>query len=243
MTDTPLSAPLGAPLGADVLDALRTFDTPTICNAVELLIPERQGFGFTYDPLFCARPQLPPMVGYARTAKIRSSKPSALGADETRRIRLEYYRHVAEGPKPSIIVIEDIDEKPAFGSFWGEVQSNVHKGLGALGTVTNGCVRDLVDSAEGFQFIAAQPAPSHAYVHVVEYAVEVSVAGMSVKPGDLVHADLHGAVVVPHEIAAQIPATVALLARREAVIIGAAQQPGYDFDKLAAALKSAAEIH
>ena len=235
MTDNPLTA--------EQLDALRALDTPTVCNAIEMLVPERQGLGFTIDPLFCSRPHLPPMVGYARTAKIKASKPSTLGAEETKRLRLEYYRHVDAGPKPSVIVIEDIDEKPAFGSFWGEVQSNVHKGLGALGVVTNGTVRDLVDSAEGFQFMAATPGPSHAYVHVVEYAVEVTVAGMTVKPGDLIHADLHGAVVVPLEIATQIPGAAALIARREAVIIGAARQPGYGFEQLAAALKTAAEIH
>ncbi len=231
------------PLTAQQLDALGALDTPTVCNAIETLIPERQGFGFTTDWLFCSRPHLPPMVGYARTARIKASKPSALGAEETARIRLEYYRHVDAGPKPSIIVIEDVDEKPAYGSFWGEVQSNVHKGLGALGTITNGTVRDLVDSAEGFQFLAARPGPSHAYVHVVEYAIEVTVAGMTVRPGDLVHADEHGAVVVPMGIAPRIAETAALIARREAVIIGAARQPGYDFDKLAAALKTAAEIH
>ena len=232
-----------APLSPEVLAALRELDTPTICNAIELLIPERQGFGFTADPLVCARPQLPPMVGYARTVLIRSKEPPAMPAAEVKAIRLKYYEYVDNGPKPSIMVIQDLDPDPGYGSFWGEVQSNVHKGLGSLGTITSGSVRDIDACAEGFQFMAAKVVPSHAYVHVVDFNTEVSVAGMTVKPGELVHADRHGAVIVPVEIAARIPETAAMIARREEVIIGAAQKPGYGFDQLKEALQTAAEIH
>ncbi len=235
MTDTPLSEA--------VLAALRELDTPTICNAIEVLTPERQGFGFTSDPLFCARPELPPMVGYARTATIRSREKPAMPADEVKAIRLGYYDYVDNGPKPSIIIIQDLEDEPGYGSFWGEVQSNVHKGLGALGVVTSGSVRDIDACAEGFQFMAAKVVPSHAYVHAVSYGGEVSIAGMTVKSGDLVHADRHGAVVVPADIAADIPATAEMIGRREAVIIGAAQKPGYGFDQLKEALQTAAEIH
>lgn len=223
------------PLNEQELAALRALDTPTVCNALELLVPERRGYGYTVDPLICSFPELPPMVGYARTAVIRSMNPPSIGGDEMKARRIAYYEYVERGPRPSISVIQDIDPLPGFGSFWGEVQSNVHKGLGALGTITNGCVRDIDACTEGFQFISGSIKPSHAFVHVVAFGVEVTVAGMEVRPDDLIHADRHGAVVIPHEVARDVVGTADLLARKEAVVIEATRKPGFS----AAALKEA----
>ena len=94
-------------------------------------------------------------------------------------------------------MIQDLDPLPGFGAWWGEVNTNVHRGLGSLGVVTNGSIRDLDPCAEGFQLLAGSVGPSHAYVHVVDHRRTGEVAGMVVRPGDLVHADRHGAVVVP----------------------------------------------
>lgn len=232
------------PIPEHVLAELRALDTPTVCNALEALIPERRNRGFTTSPLVCARPELAPIVGYARTATIAAMHPSGLSAAQNGEIRNGYYRYVAEGgPLPSITVIQDLDRPRGYGAWWGEVNSTVHQGLGALGVVTDGSIRDLPDCAPGFQLLAGSVGPSHAHVHVVAFGAEVNVAGMSVRDGDLVHADQHGAVVIPIEVAAEVKAAAALIARREAVLIEAARQPGFDFEKLQRAWAGMAEIH
>lgn len=225
------------------LAALAAIDTPTICNALELLVPERRQQGYTVEPLVCAFPKLPPMVGYARTATIRSMYPSPKDKTSAKEQRLAYYRMIEAGPRPSIAILQDIDARPGYGAFWGEVQTTIHKGLGCLGTITNGCVRDLDMIAEGFQMLAGSIAPSHAWVHLEEIGVSVNIHGMIVNPGDLVHADKHGAVVIPHEVARKIPEAAALLGRREAVILEAAKKPGFNVEALRKAMGEAEEIH
>ena len=163
-----------------VLDALRRLDTPTVCNALERVAPGRQGYGYTTQPLFCVHPSLPPMVGYARTATIRAAHPSDRDPETDGAARLAYYRHVAEAPHPTVTVIQDLDPSPGYGAWWGEVNTHVHRGLGSLGLVTNGSVRDLDQVAEGFQLLAGSVGPSHAFVHAVECGVPVTVAGMAV---------------------------------------------------------------
>ena len=223
------------PLSAGVLDALRSLDTPTICNALEIVAPHRRAHGYTTSPLVCPDPGTV-MVGYARTATIRAAAPSGRGGDDDLAMRVGYYRHVAEGPHPTVTVIEDIDAAPGYGAWWGEVNSSVHAGLGSLGVITNGSIRDLDDWAPGFGALAGSIGPSHAWVHVVEYAVPVTVNGMSVRPGDLIHADRHGAVVVPAEVAADIPAAAAKIAAAERVLIEAARSSDFGIDKLTSLL-------
>ena len=223
------------PLNVDVLDALRSLDTPTICNALEVVAPHRRSHGYTTSPLVCPDPGTV-MVGYARTATIRAAAPSGRGGDDDLAMRVGYYRHVAEGPHPTVTVIEDIDAAPGYGAWWGEVNSSVHAGLGSLGVITNGSIRDLDDWAPGFGALAGSIGPSHAWVHVVEYAVPVTVNGMSVRPGDLIHADRHGAVVVPVEVAADIGAAAAKIAAAERVLIEAARSEDFSIDRLTALL-------
>lgn len=223
----------GAVLDGAVLDALRRYDTPTVCNALEVVAPQRRGHGYTVFPLVCPWPDRGPVVGYARTATIRARHPADRPAAESARLRLAYYAHVAQGPGPTVTVIEDLDHTPGYGAWWGEVNTNLHKGLGSLGVITNGSIRDLDQSAEGFFMLAGSVGPSHAYVHVVDIAVTVEVAGMVVRPGDLVHADRHGAVVVPASVAARIPAAADALAAEEAKLIGPSRQPGFSYERLA----------
>lgn len=224
--------------------ALMALDTPTVCNALEVVAPQRRGYGYTVAPLVCTRPELPPMVGVARTASIRAAHPSDLKGAEARAMQDGYYSYVDDGPKPSIMVIQDLDgPQRGYGSWWGEVNSNVHRGLGCLGLVTDGSVRDIPDIAEGFQMLADRIGPSHAFVHPVDFGRTVTVAGMRVASGDLVHADQHGAVVIPWAVAAEVAEAAAQIARREAVIIGAAKEPGFDMVRLRKAWGDAAEIH
>ncbi len=228
-------------LNAAVLAELMSLDTPTVCNALELVAPNRRGYGFTTQPLVCARPDLPPVVGVARTATIRAAHPNDAGADQAY-ARNAYYEYIDAGPKPSVVVIQDLDAEPGYGSFWGEVNSNIHKGLGCPAVITNGSVRDLPDLADGFQVLAGRVGPSHAFVHVVDFGRPVTVAGMRVSDGDLIHADQHGAVVIPAEAAAEVRAAAELIARRERVVIEAAQQPGFDVESLRRAQDQAARI-
>jgi regulator of RNase E activity RraA len=233
----------GLPDPAD-LEALAAFDTPTVCNALEIVAPTRRAAGFIRRPLVAPFPALPPVVAFARTAHIRSREPGPRRGAEATELRLGYYAHIAAEPRPSIAVIQDIDAPDqGFGAFWGEVQSNVHKGLGCVGVVTDGSVRDLEAMAPGFFVLAGSVMPSHAHVHLVDFGGTVSVAGMIVSPNDVIHADRHGAVVVPAAAVKAIPATVDLLARREKVIIDAARSPGFSIERLRRAFAEQDEIH
>ena len=227
-------------LTSDLIAELESLDTPTICNALELVSPERRGFGFTSRPLVCTRPDRGPIVGHARTATIRATHPP--DAEAAARSRDSYYEYIDSGPKPSIVVIADLDDEPGYGSFWGEVNSAIHQGLGCRGVITDGSVRDLPDIAPGFSMLAGRVGPSHAFVHVVDFARPVTVAGMAVTDGDLVHTDQHGAVVIPHAVAHQLKDAAEEIIRREQVIIGAAQGEGFDIDALRRAQAEAAEL-
>lgn len=232
------------PLPASVLQSLATFDTPTICNALEIVAPERRLIGYTTKHMVCPFPDLPPIVGYARTATIRATAPSSAPAAEQAAKRLGYYDYVGSGAGPRISVIQDIDGAEAgYGAFWGEVNSAIHKALGCLGVVTDGSIRDIPQWAPGFQALAGSLGPSHAYVHVAEYGVEVRINGMTVRSGDLVHADQHGAVVIPIDVAPKLAAAADLCARREEPILAVARDPGFTLEKLKQALAKAAEIH
>ncbi len=226
------------------LAALAAFDTPTICNALELVAPERRGHGYTTRAAQCGFPAMKPVVGFARTVRIRAQRPSELPAAEMRKARHEYYRYVDSGPKPSLMIIQDLDgEHAGYGAFWGEVQSAIHRGLGALGVITDGSVRDIDQWAPDFQFLAAKIGPSHAYVHAVDFGGEVDVLGMRVASGDIVHADRHGAVVVPAETVLKLPDAARLLARREGRILAVARAPDCTADKLMQAIGEADQIH
>ena len=223
----------------DMLQALGELDTPTICNALEAVAPERRARGFNIKPLVCAHPALPPVVGYARTARIRATHKPARPQDSD-----GYYSYIAEGgPVPSVVIVEDMDENPGYGALWGEVNSNIHYGLGCSAVVTNGSIRDIPDSQPQFQMLAGMINPSHAWVHVVDWGMPVNVHGMEVSHGELVHLDMHGAVVIPTEYADAVIAEAKKIIARERVVISAAQQPGFNMEKLRAAWKGMADIH
>jgi regulator of RNase E activity RraA len=232
-----------APLTPDELKALQALDTPTVCNALEVAAPWRRGYGFTTRPLVCAFPALPPLVGYARTATMRAMRPNPRPPTEARAQRFAYFDYVTGGPGPAILVIEDLDPVPGFGAYWGEVQTNIHKALGCLGAITNGSIRDLDMVAEGFQLLAGMVGPSHGWVHLADFGRDVNIAGMTVRSGDLIHADRHGAVVIPPAAARDIAKAAGLLTRREGVILAACKRPDFTVDGLKKAIGEAEEIH
>jgi regulator of RNase E activity RraA len=219
------------------LEFLRSIDTPTVCNLVEVVMPERRGDGYTVRHLHCPFPELPPIVGFAKTVTFKAKDALPLGQAGYMQKRLDYLDYVASEPQPSIMVMEDLDgEHAGYGAFWGEVQSNVHKALGCLGVVTNGSVRDIPAIAPGFQMLAGSIVPSHAYVHVVEFGIHVTAQGMAVASGDLIHADRHGAIVVPPDKIDAMKSAFDVLSAREAKIIAAARAGG-DLASIKAAMR------
>ena len=224
-----------------LFETLRKYDTPTIVNSLELLDSKFRTSGFTKEQLFCTDTSLPPIIGYARTATIKASNEID---PQIKRVRsLAYYEYVSSGTGPWISVIQDIDENPGFGAFWGEVNSNIHKALGVIGTITNGSVRDLDVLSEGFQVLAGKIGPAHAYVRIEETGIPVDIFGMEVKHNDLLHADRHGAVVIPAELLEKLPKAIDLMINRESVILDACKRKDFNYQVLKQAIIKSSEIH
>jgi regulator of RNase E activity RraA len=142
-------------------------------------------------------PQMGPMVGYAVTLKI---EPGNQIHKTRKNVWEEYRENVASLPGPKIVVIQDLNKPNTYGSFWGEVNSNIHRALGCVGTITDGSIRDVDEMTNaGFKALARRLSVSHAYSTPVEWNCEVEVFGRKVKPGQLVHADKHGFIVIPEE--------------------------------------------
>lgn len=210
---------------------LRSVDTPTVCNAIEVAQGKRGFAGFTRDTMICSAPEDPPIVGYAVTAKIAALKPPSEAPDIIRARRMAYYKAMADAPTTSVAVVEDIDFPHAIGAFWGEVNTTIHKGFGLSGTLTNGVMRDLGDMAAGYPVVAGSIGPSHGFVHVVDLGTPVTIFGLEVAQGDLVHADRHGAVVIPPEVVGQLGAAIAKMQKTEQLVLAPAREPGFDFAK------------
>ena len=218
-----------------LLKLMQSVDTPTVCNAIEVAQGKRGFNDFTRGTMLCSSPEEGAIVGYARTAKIAAVNPPTESPDVIQERRMAYYKHMATGPRPAITVIEDLDFPDCIGAFWGEINTTVHKGFGIAGTLTNGVMRDLGDVPEGYPVIAGSIGPSHGFVHVKEVGTPVNVFGMTVNDGDLVHADQHGAVVVPDDVIPTLEDAIHKLLSTERIVLDAAKAEGFDFDSFAQA--------
>jgi regulator of RNase E activity RraA len=170
------------------------------------------------------------MVGYARTAKIAALDPPTEPPKVIKTRRMDYYRHMASGPRPAIAVIEDADFPHCIGAYWGEINTTVHKGLGLSGALTNGVMRDLGDLPNGFPVVAGSIGPSHGFVHVREIGARVTIFGMVVNDGDLIHADRHGALVVPPEVVGGLGKAIKKLLETEKLILEPARKQEFDIE-------------
>jgi regulator of RNase E activity RraA len=216
-----------AELDPALLEALRRFDSPTLSNAIETFSIRPRDEGYMSMDVRCLFPDLRPLVGYAATATIRARKRSAHG-DQT-----ALYQHVREVPRPCVVVVQDLDEPPGCGSLWGEVNATIFGALGCAGCVTDGCVRDLKEArAMGFQFFARGPGVSHAYVRVETAGEPVTVGGLRVTPGDLIHADQHGVLLIPREIAAELPAAADRVVATEQSLLNWVRSSDFNADEL-----------
>jgi regulator of RNase E activity RraA len=204
-------------LTQEQLDGLRAWPSPAIANAIETFNVRERTAGFMGPEIVCRFPEMKPIVGYAVTCKIRATIPAN---QEPYTVRQDaWWDHIASVPAPRIVVVQDLDQPPV-GSLWGEVNANVHKAFGAVGVVTDGGVRDMDEVRElGFQFLAKEILVSHAYVHIVEVGIPVTVGGLVVQPGDLLHADQHGCINIPHDIADKVAAAAQRVEDAERIII------------------------
>lgn len=216
----------------DVLTLLRSVDTPTVCNAIEVAEGKRGFNRFTRGTMQHSKPGDPPIVGFARTAKISGLAPPTEPADVIRARRMEYFRAMAGGAGPTAAVIEDVDYPNCIAGWWGEVHVAVHKGLGLAGAVTNGVVRDLDVIDDGFPVLAGSIGPSHGYVHVTEIGTPVNILGMQVAQGELIHADRHGALVIPSEVIADLKQAIETVVASEAIVLAPARADGFDITVL-----------
>ncbi|HEV2501827.1 MAG TPA: RraA family protein [Mesorhizobium sp.] len=213
----------------DLLDILRGADTPTVCNAIEVVQGKRGFSQFTRGTMISTAPGEPAVVGYAVTAKIAAAQPPNEPTAIIRDRRMAYYRAMHDAPKPSVAVIEDIDFPASIGAYWGEINTTVHKAFGMAGALTNGVVRDLNDLPTGFPVIAGSIGPSHGFVHVVSIREPVTIFGLEIRQGDLVHADRHGALVVPQDVIAGLRGAIGKIRETERRILDPARADGFDF--------------
>lgn len=216
----------------DLLALLRTVDTPTVCNAIEVAQGQRGFNRFTKGTMQHSKPGDPPIVGFARTAKIAGVVPSTEDPAVIRARRMDYFRSMAAGPSPSVAVVEDTDYPNCIAGWWGEVHVAVHKGLGLSGAVTNGVMRDLDVMDEGFPVLAGSIGVSHAFVHVIDIGTPVNVCGITVTQGELIHADRHGALVIPNDVIEQMVAAIKTVITSEAIVLGPAREAGFNIERL-----------
>ena len=203
-----------------LFDLLKRVDTPTVCNAIEVAQGKRGFDDFTRGTMFASALD-GVMVGYARTARIAAVTPPSEPPEVIKARRMAYYQYMSLGPRPAVAVVQDMDVPNAIGAFWGEINTNVHKAFGLTGALTDGVMRDLGDLPDGFTVVAGSVGPSHGFVHVIDFDTPVEVMGMRVAPGALIHADRHGAVVIPDDVIPSLEAAIAQLFKSEKVVLDA----------------------
>src|SRR5688572_1895772 len=220
-------------LTPDQLHLLRITNTPTISNAMEKLGIRDRNEGFTRGNIRALFPDLGVMVGYAVTVTMRSTRTPA------KKLPLkQYWDHIATIPAPRVVVVQDLDDPPV-GALWGEVNANIHRALGCIGVVTNGTVRDVDDVQPlGFHFFASGVAVSHVWAYPEDFNKPVTVDGMAVRPGDLIHADKHGAITIPIEHVSALLNAVAAVERYERPLIQLCKSPEFSTAKLDQLMKN-----
>ena len=212
---------------SETLAEIATMSSPSVANGIERFQVRPRDTGFMDGTIVCRFPDLGPLVGYAVTARIRAAgRGDHLPA-------AQLWQHILTIPEPRIVVIEDLDDPPGVGSFWGEVNSNIHHALGCRGVITNGGVRDLPEMESlGFHAFSSVISVSHAYVRIVEVGMPVEVGELKVSPGDLLHADRHGVVLVPNDIASELPDAVRAVEAAERTVIDFCQSPVFTVEGL-----------
>ncbi len=216
----------------EAIAALAGIRTPIVCDAVEKYELQSRTDGLMDTSIRSLLPGLGPLVGYATTAKIAGEYPAAEG---DRSIEwTEIWSYVQQAPAPNVMVVQDLDQPPCRCCAWGDVAASIFLQLGAVGAVTNGNARDLREvEALGFQLFASGPAVGHGYMRWVEINTPVTIGSLRVCPGDLLHGDEHGVMVIPGEI--DLPGLVTFIAEflaSEKTVIDYCTGPDFEIDQV-----------
>ena len=216
------------PLSLETLAELRRFNSPTISNAIEIFNVRPRHQGFLPHTIRCLFPDIPPIVGYAVTSQTKAN----FSPDQEPDLTSDYLRYVAASPGPKIAVGQDLDDPPGLGAQFGEVNATIHKRLGCIGHITDGCPRDLDEvHPMGFQFFGLNPCVSHAYVRLAGFGKPVKIAGVEILPGDLLHADKHGVCIIPMEIAPKLADACREVERLEKPLLELCNSSDFDLEE------------
>ncbi len=220
------------------LTELSRLNTCVAASAIETFGVRMRNTGFADAGIRCLFKELPPVLGYAATARIRSADPPMEGHRYFYYDRADWWNQILTISPPRIVVIEDMDEHPGLGAFVGAVHAHILLALGCVALVTNGSVRDIPDvRTAGLQVFASNVAVSHAYSHVFDFGGTVRVGGLTVAPGELIHGDLHGVQTIPLEIADKVPAAAHEILRRRQRLIDACRSGDFSLEKLQGIIK------
>lgn len=223
-------------LSTSALSALQQLNGADVANAIETFEVRLRNEGFADGSVRCLQPQLPAAVGYAVTAKIRSSSPPPVGHQYFD--RTDWWNEIVSVPAPRFVVVQDVDEHRGLGAFLGEVHANVLRALGCVAYATDGAVRDVSPIGElGFQVFASGVSVSHAFAHVVEFGTPVSIGGLTVNSGDLLFGDAEGLQSIPPSIVEQLPQVVARVTGRDDAVIRFCRSRDFSMDGLRTLLR------
>lgn len=218
-----------------LLKVLSWVDTPTVCNAIEVAQAKRGYCKFTRSTVSCSTTGGLPLVGYARTARIIGTQP----LDDEKEIAQSglklYFEYITKVTPPCMMVVQDMDYPNCVGAFWGEISSHIHKKLGYSGVLTNGVMRDINALPDHFPIIAGSIGPSQGHARVVDTGKPVEIFGLTVTEGDFIHADQHGAVIIPPDILPVIDKVITELIGIEGKILGPISKDNLTFEEIEAA--------
>jgi regulator of RNase E activity RraA len=228
--------PANSDLSLEELERLRQFDTCTLSNAIERLNLRPRNEGFVNGKVTCRFPQLNTMIGYAVTARMRSSVTPVNGRCYYQ--HSDFWKYFATCSRPRILVMQDADESPGMGALLGEAYARISGALGCVGCVTNGAVRDLKGiEALGYQVFAGCVSVSHAYAHVVDFGEPVEIGGLRISPGDLLGGDRHGVLTIPRRAASGLPVVAEQVLREDRELFELTERKDFSVATLSARLE------
>lgn len=219
------------PVPNAAFESLRRLDTCSVSNAIERFNVRLRNEGFVAGGLRCRFPHLPPMLGYAATARVRTSSAPMRGCCYYD--RMDWWNYLASLPEPRIMVLQDTDHTPGFGALVGEIHVTIAQALKCAGCVTDGAVRDL-EAVEALRFplFARRASVTHAYAHIVEFGNNVELGGLVFQPGDLVHGDRNGVHIIPLEIATEVSDVARKIQEKEGELIRFCRSGEFSLDGL-----------
>lgn len=221
-------------------DKLRHLDACSVSNAIERFDVRLRNEGFVASAVRARFPQLPPMLGYAATARVRTSSTPVRGRCYFDRI--DFWEFLESVPRPGVMVLQDVDHNSGMGALVGEIHATIAQALGCAGCLTNGAVRDLsAVEALKFPLFSRRVSVSHAYAHIVDFGNPVEIGGLMFRPGDLVHGDRNGIQTIPLEIAEQVPEMVQQIQAEEDELTQFCRSSQFSLKELSRRMRPVAE--